>query len=155
MTGIAITPVGGLGRLRRPSTAGLRACVQAHRLDGDLAAGVPTWATPAHAARARRLTGRRTRAALARGLERLLAAADGPRGLSPAVPPCADQVRAARPALLLVAARLRRDGPVGARGAAQLRVLLTDGAGPCFVDHEPGALHRALVAAHEALEVRT
>jgi hypothetical protein len=40
--------------------------------------------------------------------------------------------------------RLRSPGPVRARGVARLRILLSDGSGPCYSEVRPAALRDAL-----------
>jgi hypothetical protein len=95
--------------------------------------------------------GSRRRTNLALGVERLVDAAERPRPrLSSAIPPQADQVHAARPALKTIAAILRSGDPVGDEGLALVAGLLSDGAGPAFAPAPPGALaadaERALYA---------
>ena len=60
------------------------------------------------------------------------------------IEPCRKQVREAPPQILAIAARLRDGTPVEARGVANLKLLLTDGAGPCYVRSHPHALAEPL-----------
>ena len=121
-------------RSPRPRTVWLLAHLRALWLDRQLAAGVVPWHSKLHAARALQLTSDRSRRALACSLEHLVEQADGPpvHWRPAAVPPCRPQVSEARPAILAIAARLRATAPVHARGMARLRLLLTDGTGPCY-----------------------
>jgi len=116
--------------------AGLRhriaARLRAPSLDLALATGVPPERSRPLALRARYLVRPTTRRWVARSLERVLA--DGARqpGLPPA-PLAAARRRAVAGAaddLEALIARLRRPGPVAARGVAQAVALLRDGAGP-------------------------
>ena len=118
----------------RPRTVWLLAHLRALWLDRQLAAGVVPWHSKLHAVRSLQLTSDRSRRTLARSLEHLVEHADGPpvQRRSAAVLPCRPQVSEARPVILTIAARLRAPVPVDARGVARLRLLLTDGAGPCY-----------------------
>jgi hypothetical protein len=132
-----------------PALPGLRARalarVLAHALDGQLAEGVVPWFSRVHAARSIQLTSSRSRRALARSLEALLAEAHSP-GNPPraAVPPCREQVRGARAQILSISAKLRSRSPADPRGVAKLRMLLSDGASPIYVRIHPTALTLAL-----------
>jgi hypothetical protein len=42
--------------------------------------------------------------------------------------------------MLTITAKLRSGSPADSRGIAKLRVLLSDGAGPCYVPIHPTAL---------------
>ena len=142
----ALSPTGFAimgSRSLRPRTVWLLAHLRALWLDRQLAAGVVPWHSKLHAARALQLTSDRSRRALARSLEQLVEHADGPpvQRRSAAVPPCRPQVSEARPVILAIAARLRATAPVDARGTARLRLLLTDGTGPCYTpSRRPDAL---------------
>ncbi len=119
--------------------ARLRACA----IDKELARGVPSWSSPVHAARSLQLTSGRSRAALARSLDDLVARAGLPRGHffgTAAIAPCREQVSHALPQILEITARLRRARPVASRGAAALLELLRDGTGPCYNCTQRGAL---------------
>jgi hypothetical protein len=108
-------------------------------LDRDLAAG--RTGSPALALRAEQLITPRSRRGLARGLSRLLADAEAARApLTAVVAPCRGEVRAARPGLEALIARLRDGGAVGVQGVALVRLLLVDGASPAYVAGAPGAL---------------
>ncbi len=128
--------------------------VCATRIDRHLAAGTEPWHSPVYAARCRRLSDPRSRRMLARSLERLVDQAEAPARLSltSAVAPSRRRVREARPLLLMVASRLRGDGPVNPRGLAAIRLLLSDGAGPVYTHGHPDALNRALQAAADWLD---
>jgi hypothetical protein len=132
----ALSPTGFAimgSRSPRPRTVRLLAHLRALRLDRQLAAGVVPWHSKLHAVRSLQLTSDRSRRALACSLEHLVEHADGPPvHWRSAVPPCRPQVSEARPVILAIAARLRATAPVDARGMARLRLLLTDGAGPCY-----------------------
>jgi hypothetical protein len=97
------------------------------------------------------LTTLANRRALADELELVVRAAQGPprhRRLVPA----RDAVFESAPALSELAALLRADVPLYARGLALLTRLLTDGAGPLYYSRgDPGALSRALGDARAAL----
>jgi hypothetical protein len=144
-------------RQRRHRFARLAARVRSPRLDPQLAAGIPAWQSPSHAARALQLTSERHRRALARSLERLLE--DTERTPTPfrgaVILPCREQVRDALPLILALAARLRDPAPVEVRGIAQLHTLLSDGAGPCYRRIRPGALTVALQAVSGHIETQT
>ncbi len=125
-------------------------------LDRQLARGVATWRSPAHAARAVQVTSDRRRRALTRALERLVEQSYRPPGRSMAsavIAPCRRQVRAALPEILDVCARLRSDVPVDPRGVVRLRHLLCDGGGPCYVWMHADALTTELREVSRWLEV--
>jgi hypothetical protein len=126
----------------------VRARLHGARLDDELARGADPGSRPELTARAAWLGGRRSRAALAEGLDHAVwAAVHSPRPWSASVEVERTAVRIARPELLALAATLRRDGAVHPRGVALTRRLLTDGSGPLF-SGGPDAL---LAAAREAL----
>jgi hypothetical protein len=144
-----------LVRLRRPRSRDtvplprlhvrLLARMRAAAIDRELAGGALPWCSQLHAARGVQLTSIRSQKALAGSLERLLAHAESPAApLRAAVPPCIEQVRAARSQILSIGARLRSGAPADCRGIAKLRVLLSDGAGPCYLPIHPAALTLAL-----------
>jgi hypothetical protein len=68
--------------------------------------------------------------------------------------PCRAQVREALPQIFAVALRLRDRAPVDAQGVAGLRLLLADGAGPCYVDIHPDALKDALLTISQWLDTQ-
>jgi hypothetical protein len=153
-----LNPSGG-SLVRRDRSPGLPDRLRAHlrggRLDRQLAAGIPPWSSPVLAARALQITGHRHRRGLARSLELLVERAEttSPQGLSAAVKPCREQVLHAIEPSLAIAARLRSGRPVGARGVAWLRELLSDGSGPCYTQIRVDALTAALQAASIWLDV--
>jgi len=156
MTGnsILIPPGPRMRRTRQsPRFAPLVARVISRRIDGELAAGALSWASPVHAARALQLTSRRNRLTLARSLERLLRDARRPRPsyCTAVVAACRPQVREARGTIRELASRLRSDEPLDARGAASLTLLLTDGGGPCYAEGQQ-SLVSALEEVSEWLE---
>jgi hypothetical protein len=133
----------------------LVAHARGRRLDRDLAAGIATWRSPTHAARALQLTSPRNRRQLARSLERLLEHADDPRiyFMSAVVTPPRRQVREARSLIVEIVSRLRSRDPVDAPGVARLATLLRDGAGPCYSRSQAGALTTALENVTSSLDV--
>ena len=145
----ALSPTGFAimgSRSPRPRTVWLLAHLRALWLDRQLAAGVVPWHSKLHAARALQLTSDRSRRALARSLAHLVEHAEMSRiqfrGTAVVIP-CREQVREARPVILAMVSRLRASAPVDARGMARLRLLLTDGTGPCYT---PGGSPDALAA---------
>jgi hypothetical protein len=141
---------------RHPRAARLLAHLRAPWLDRQLAGGIAAWHSPTHAARALQLTSARTRKALARSLERFVEQAEEPPTLarSAVIEPCRPQVREARPIMLTMAFRLRSRSLVDARGMARLKLLLSDGAGPCYAPSRPDALLVELQSVSEWLDVR-
>src|SRR5579883_2615508 len=132
-------PPGALGRVL--------ARIGASRLDRQLAAGTAPWRSRLHAARALQLTRGRARVRLARSLELLAEHAQLSRSDyagSAVIAPCREQVSDALPGILGIASRLRSGDPVDARGLARLRLLLSDGCGPCYVPIHRSALSVAL-----------
>lgn len=119
-------------------------------LDRALARGEDPAATTALAARTTQLSARTTRARIAAGLERMALDVEAPR--SPfSVAPSRAAVRANRAELIQLAAVLRRDRPLYARGIAMLRLVLTDGTGPAYTDRHGEALRRELDLARATL----
>jgi hypothetical protein len=115
-------------------------------LDRELADGTGPSLTAAHAARAKQLSGERTRRAVARSLEELVARAEHPRRtfVIATTLPCREQVREAAPLILSTAARLRSGEPVDPLVVARLKTLLSDRRGPCYLRSDPDALTVAL-----------
>jgi hypothetical protein len=70
------------------------------------------------------------------------------------IEPCRPQVREARPILLTMAFRLRAGTPVAARGMARLKLLHSDGVGPCYAPSRPDALVIELQTVSQWLDVR-
>ena len=133
---------------RRPGRmARLRARLKGNALDRELASGIATWRSPAHAARALQLTGARHREAYAQGLERVLAQTERPRRparMSSVVLADRTSVILCAPVIWEIVAALRGSVPVSAEGMARLRVLLRDGAGPLYCAGQRHELVRSL-----------
>jgi hypothetical protein len=112
-------------------------------LDHALAKGVDPSSSPLLAARAAQLARSRTRIRLAEALERLVLTADAHRGPFRVAPRRA-AVSANRQALFDLASRLRKGGPLYARGIAILELVLIDGTGPAYRDARGEGLARQL-----------
>ena len=126
---------------------------QGARLDRELAAGISPQTSEAHALRARTITGRRSRASVARGLQRVICTAtDTAPGFTAAVRPDRREVLTARTVIEALERRLRAPEPVSARGMAILGGLLTEGTSPLYRPDEAGALGSQLRAAAAALD---
>jgi hypothetical protein len=121
----------------------LAARLWAASLDQELADGADPADCPQLAARAAYLTCRETRIRLATTIERFVTAAELPAGAG-RVRPARGGVRANRSRMLELAARLRDDAPVYARGVAEAKLMLSDGAGPAYLDGHGEALARQL-----------
>jgi hypothetical protein len=130
--------------------ARLRARNRRVELDRVLAEGADPTGSPLLAARAAQLASPRRRARLAEALERLALTDDGQAGLF-RVAPRRQAVRANRQALLDLAVRLRRGGPLYARGIAILELVLIDGTGPAYRDAHGEGLARQLQLAGAGL----
>jgi hypothetical protein len=141
-------------QLDKPALA-LRARVFASRrsLDEALADGAsPLW-TPQLALRARQLVSRDNRQQLATSLERLVKEAK--RSVSPravALPLPRREILEAQTSIFSIAACLRDERPVYARGVALLSRLLSDGSGPAYNPHARGSLRHAVGAIAAALD---
>jgi hypothetical protein len=138
----------------RPSPQ-LRQRVFARRraLDLDLADGADPAASAALALRARQLVAPTTRHALAASLEALVdEAMRPPAHLGIGVPLPRREILEARPMLLRLAACLRAERPVYARGMALLSWLLAEGAGPAYNAHARTDLREMLAAVADALD---
>jgi hypothetical protein len=138
-------------QLDRPALA-LRARVFASRrsLDEALADGAsPVW-SPQLALRARQLVSRGSRQRLATSLERLVKEAKG--SVSPPVPVPRQEILEAQTSLFSIAARLRDERPVYARGVALLSRLRSDRRGPAYNPHAGGSLRHAVEAIAAALD---
>jgi len=121
-------------------------------LDRRLAAGADPAATPALARRARQLTSRRRRTALAGDILNLVKAAEQPeRGVGAAVPLQRREILFERHLLLGLADDLVSDDALSPGGVALVARLLTDGASPLYAD---GSLRRALTQARAALQLK-
>jgi hypothetical protein len=142
------------GSLDRPSVL-LRLPVFARRraLDIELANGADPTTNLALALRARQLVARTTRDMFAFSLAALVREAARPP-LSPgmAISLPRREITAARATLLGLAAALRAERPVYARGMALVSWLLTDGAGPAYDAHARDDLRHVLALAVEALD---
>jgi hypothetical protein len=137
-------------RTLEPSRAArMAARLRADALDRALISGADPAASPSLAARAGWLTSRRTRAAVAAGIDRVLSAAREPASPARVMPRRANVL--GQIAELRDLARLLRDGgPLYARGIAMLWALLRDGAGPVYAG-DPVALAERLGEARTAL----
>lgn len=131
----------------------ITASLRSTALDRELAAGVDPYTSPVLALRAAQLTGPRGRRLVTDGLAGALRrATDATPGFSAAVRPQARELRDAAAVLTALEARLRSSAPVSPRGAALLRVLLTDAASPLYQPSGRGELASQLRAAAAALE---
>jgi hypothetical protein len=119
-------------------------------LDRALAEGADPAHCPRLAARAAHLTCRATRAKLAGTVERFVLAAELPAS-GGRVRPARGGVRANRAQMLELAARLRDDAPVYARGIAECKLMLRDGTGPAYVDRRGDDLARQLASVFAGL----
>ena len=109
----------------------------AGRIDRELASGSSPDSRSAIAQRARWLTDPSRRRRLADSLRLIIDDAhDGPSGSYARVTPRRRRVEAASAELRRLADRLADPTPVSARGAAQARILLTDGTGPLYNPHD-------------------
>jgi hypothetical protein len=142
-------------RERRPSALRLRAAVLMHRtrLDRTIAEGADPSASAELALRAEQLTRDSHRRALADSLEEAMSIAEGRSRRVSASPPLARrEIRAARATLLDLSHALRNDETVDPAGVALTLQLLTDGAGPLYIEERHDALwhaaRRACVALH-------
>jgi hypothetical protein len=96
-----------------------------------------------------------TRDALALSLEALVKEAVRPRAhLGIGIPLPRREIVEARPALLGIAACLRAERPVYARGMALLSWLLAEGAGPAYNAHARTNLRDMLAAVADGLDGR-
>jgi len=130
-----------------------RVLIRRDRLDIALAGRARPGDDPAQRLRAAQLLRENERRRVARGLRSAVASAYVPPiGWSPRVPVAPRGVRLGRPALERLASRLGSAAPVSARGVAQARILLTDGAGPLYRDEEPERLRTAALDALRALD---
>ena len=120
-----------------PASASMRSRIVAHlragHFDRILAVGAPPHPDSALAVHAVRLTSRAEREAVARALRRAADDAGHPTAtLTLRVPLHWSNVAAASELIDAVTLRLHSPRPVGVRGMARLRVLLSDGAGPLY-----------------------
>ncbi|MFZ0042513.1 MAG: hypothetical protein WAK93_14470 [Solirubrobacteraceae bacterium] len=124
----------------------LAAFVRRSKLDRLLSEGADPTSTTQLAARAAQLARRSTRANVATGLEHMALTVDDPPS-HVRIRPSRQAALANRSTLLDLAAVLRRNEPVYARGIARLRLLVTDGTGPAYTDRRGEALAHALALA--------
>jgi hypothetical protein len=106
--------------------------LHAFRLDQELAGGASPEASVALALRARLLVRPRHRRDLARGVRRVLEAAQRSPLVSHPVPLCRDRVRDCEDEFAQLIGRLQAAGPVPVRGVAKAGLLLADGSGPLY-----------------------
>jgi hypothetical protein len=144
-------------RLRPPAKPTLPARARSFlgriRLVDELAAGADPEATPERALCAAHLVKPSHRRRLAASLEEVVdSAMEPPHGLSSSVPLARDQVRAAQPTLLALAARLRAEEEVTPRGVALVEELLRDGSSPIYAKPEPEDVDAHARAAKVALD---
>jgi len=135
-----------------PARLRVEAQLRAPALDARLAAGANPADSRLLAARAAALTTAHARLALAQRLDQLLAAAQTPlprRRLCVTPPRAALLQNAGR--LAEIAELLRGHSPLYAAGLAQLRRLLSDGAGPLYGRGQGDALAAALAGVRSAL----
>jgi hypothetical protein len=131
----------------------LKAATGRTSLDRSLARGADPDTCRELACRAHVLRGWRVRHAFADGIERIVHDAEYPDPRYSARAPVArEEVLAARSDLLRAAQALRAEPPAGARGIAEVALLLTDGAGPLFTEHPAGTLREAASRAAFHLE---
>jgi hypothetical protein len=123
------------------------------RLDRALAAGVAPEADAALELRAQALVGPAVRGALARRLEDAVHEAGAASWPGSRVVADREAVLDAADELDAVIELLRRPGPVGAAGVAQVALLLSDGLGPLYERRARPVLRAAVGAALAGLEV--
>jgi hypothetical protein len=118
-----------------------------------LAAGASPSDSPELARRAEQLCSARNRRALARGLERVIdAAEERPHPYSSAVPLRRSAILDARESMLELAAELRdTNQDVNVRGIALVEHLLTDGGSPLYMQKDEESLDGAISHARAAL----
>jgi hypothetical protein len=129
----------------------LRVLARRERLDRQLLKGADPVSTPELTLRAYQLTRAASRTALAATLEAsLTSAATGQRRSMTAAPLARGAIESARGELDELA-RTLREPVVAARGVVLARRLLTDGAGPLYVEDADGELARTAAEALRAL----
>jgi hypothetical protein len=125
-------------------------------LDDELASGITPQASETLELRARRITGRRSRAdAASRLIRALFSAEDAAPGFTASEQAQHREVLAARTVIAALYQRLCAPEPVAPRGMAMLRVLLTVRTSPLYQPGESGALGSQLRAAAAALQLDT
>jgi hypothetical protein len=118
----------------RPSLAArVTAWLRASQFDRQLAVGVPAPAGSALAVHQTRLTSMAEREAIAWALRQAVHGAHaGGTPLSSRIPLHPTNIAAAEDLIDTITLRLHSPRPVGARGMARLRVVLSDGCGPMY-----------------------
>jgi len=127
--------------------------VRTRALDRALAAGVSPDSSAALSLRAQMLIGHASRAGLARMIRRLVNDARQPRTpFTPHVPLCRRKIIRSARTLEELATRLLDDGPVDARGVAQIRLLLIGDRGALYDWPRADDLEPALQEAIRSLD---
>ncbi len=144
-------------RLRSPAKPALavraRASLERYRLVGELATGADPTGTPERAVCAARLVAPGHRRRLAISIRNVVDAAMGPPlAFSSSAPLAREQIRAATPALLALASRLRAPEDVTPRGAALVEQLLRDGSSVLYASPKPRDVDIEVRAAKVALD---
>ena len=118
----------------RPSLrARMTARLRAQHLDRQLAVGVPAVAGSALAVHQARLTSVAEREAIARTLRQAVTEVRAGRGpMSSRVGLHSTNIEAAEDVIDAITLRLHSPRPVGARGMARLRAIMSDGCGPMY-----------------------
>jgi hypothetical protein len=129
---------GGLAELRPGPWLRLKARLAADRLDGELASGASPDSSPLLAIHAQRIVDPTSCSVLAGCLRRVVERGTGGRAASARVPISVAAVAAAAGNLCRLADRLDEPGPLSARGVAEVRALLRDGAGPLYLSGDVG-----------------
>jgi hypothetical protein len=148
---------GVVGEILEPRRVRLRdrlvARLRTYHLDRRLAAGVPPERSAALSLRAAELIAPGLGAALARRFEAVVAEADGRLLPRARVAVRRRAVFEAAPDLDALARRLAAPEPRAARGVAQARLLLVEGAGPLYSHRGGENLTAAVRRARAALEL--
>lgn len=135
----------------RTPLLGLRARIQAGRLDRRLSEEVDPASSPLLLERSHQLLSGRLRRSLARGFELALAESDGSARRA-GIPVNRDAVSAAAPVLETLIARLRDGEAVSPQGVAMAKAILCDGSGPLYGGRSRDTLLASATAARSALE---
>jgi hypothetical protein len=154
---IIVPPAGMSADTLQPRRVRLRdrvaARLRANGLDRRLADGAPPERSAALSLRARRLIEPPMAATMARSLHRLAREAREHRAARGPMPARMAAVREAAAELEDLARRLVAPRPAAVRGIAQVRLLLTDGAGPLYSETAGEDLAAAVRRARAALEI--
>jgi hypothetical protein len=140
----------GLARVRLHDRVVAR--LRAGSLDRALAAGASPESSVPLALHAGQLCGQGERRSLARSLTRIAELARSPGSPRAQVPVSSPAVRRCERELRVLVERLSAPGPVGVRGVARLKRLVTDGTGPLYRPSPPGRLSHELLSALDALD---